>query len=310
MKLVIVVAMMVLFSAGNALAQYSSTNQPAAEGYIDQMSLERCRTDLRQCLEDIATAGADSTALLAALAERMGFSSVDEMLAADCRSRRGTWDGNQCLCAEPNHWFGSDESCCVPSTRRYERQMQECRDSGGSFSCRGGCRCPLGTQLMDGECRGEAATREEIDRLRNRIPQLESELGRIQGELDAAHAQGDDQADQIADLENQLAAAREALEELRVLLALREQQLRDALGTVVPPASPLPGTAEAIAEVAGGSAPNPLAPTTPPPEEDEEGNWCEENGWACAGIIIGALAGVAGVTVGIVEATRDIQVVQ
>lgn len=283
------VTMFVVFAVlcGNAAAQddvsMTEDQTPAALPTVEQ-----CLADLEACRQDIGAQTASAMDLLIQLAERQGYASVDDMLAADCRSRRGTWSGSgesgQCLCAEPNHWFGTEmhpETCCVPSTRRYENQMHSCLDSGGNFSCRGGCRCPMGTQLLDGECTGEAATREEVDRLRNRIPELEQQIAAMQAELDAARTQNDGQADQIDDLESQLDAARRALDELRTLLALREQQLRDTLGRV-PPAptptapAPFPGTAAAVAEAAGGTGhPGPLAPTPPPPEEgEEEGHFC------------------------------------
>lgn len=321
MRLVVIVVVMTV--AGNALAQYSSTT--GSEEYIDSLSIEQCRTDLRQCLADIGTAGADNTALLAALAERMGYSSVDEMLAADCRSRRGTWNGSECLCAEPNHWFGSDESCCVPSTRRYERQMHECRNSGGNFSCRGGCRCPLGTQLLDGACVGEAATREEIDRLRNRIPELESEVARLQAERDALRGQLDQaigQLDELDNIEDTVAEMQQQLAEmdaeLTFLRHLRDQYERHIerqalmigeLGGVppLPPGisdedDPLAPTPDILAAAAGGTERNPLAPPPASPEEEGDETWCEANpGW-CTLVILGSTAAAAGLTLGICAA--------
>jgi hypothetical protein len=304
------VTMLVVFAAlcGNAAAQ----TQTGSDANVDISSLlrngdaaedqtpaalptvEQCLADLEACRQDIGAQTASAMDLLIQLAERQGYASVDDMLAADCRSRRGTWQGGQngqggqCLCAEPNHWFGTEahpETCCVPSTHRYENQMHDCIDSGGNWSCRGGCRCPMGTHLLDGECTGDAATREEVDRLRNRIPELEAEVSRLQGELEAAQTRGDDLADRIAELERQLAAVNGELDNLRDLLALRETQLRDALGQVPPappspstpaPPAPLPGTAAAVAEAAGGTGhPGPLAPTPPPPEEgEEEGHFC------------------------------------
>ncbi len=304
MKLMVVVAT-VLFSAGNALAQQGYSFQSDTQTALP--TVEECLADLNECREKLGAETGESMDLLLRLAERLGFASVDDMLTSDCRSRRGTWSNGECTCTSPNSWFTEEsQECCVDNARAYSRRQESCRESGGNWSCRGGCHCPLGTQLLDGRCQGDAATRDEIDRMRNRIPELEADVARVQGELDAAREEGDGQADQISDLEGRLEAAQNALDELRDLLSLREQQLRDALGTVPP--APLPGTAEAIAEVAGGTAPGPLEPTPPP--EAEEGNWCTENGWACAGIIIGALAGLGGLTVGIVEATRDIEVTQ
>lgn len=279
-------------------------------GFDRDTTYARCRAgDLEACCDDYADCEEQQDRIGQMWTNAHG-QTFDQVAAADCRSRRGTWqqDG-RCTCAEPNHWFGTSEAseqCCTPNVRRYENHMQSCLDSGGSWSCRGGCRCPIGTQLLDGECEGEAATREEVDQMRNRIPELERQRADIQRQLEAAQADDEAQAGQIAELERQLEATNGELDNLRELLALREEQLRVALGRVPP--APLPGTAEAVAAAAGGTEPGPMEPLPPP--EAEEGNWCEENGWACAGIIVGALAGVAGVTVGIVEATRDIPVIQ
>lgn len=312
MKLVIMA--MVLFSAGNALAQTyqpdPNVSVPAAEpDPVGQMSLDQCRSNLRECIADIGEQGEDNSTQLVRLAERMGFASVDDMLSSDCRSRRGTWSNGECTCISPNSWFTAEtQECCVSSVARYERRMRACRESGGNWTCRGECRCPNeGQQLADGVCVGDATSREEIQRMRNRIPELESDVARIQGELDAALEEGDDQADQITDLEDQLTAARNALDELRDLLALREQQLRDALGTVPP--VPLPGTAEAIAEVAGGSTPGPLEPT-PTEEEKEEPHFCNASfGGVLLCYILPAVA-TTGLGVGIWAVTRDIEIHQ
>lgn len=245
--------------------------------------------------------------------------TFDEVAEAECRSRRGTWQDGQCNCANPNRWFGTTEApqqCCVPNVARYERRMHACEDSGGNWTCSGECHCNNpGQLLLDGECVGTATTREEVERMRNRIPELVADMARLEGELSAAQENGEDQTERIAELGRQLEAVNGELNDLRELLALREQQLRDELGRV-PPAPPgtthgldeIPGTAEAIAEAAGRSQPGPMEPVPPP--EEEEGNWCEENGWACAGIIIGTAAALTGATVGIVEATRDIEVTQ
>lgn len=306
MKLVIV-AMVIFSSAGNALAQPYPLSLPEPDP-IDSMPIDECRTNLRQCLDDIGGAGADNTARLSTLAERMGFSSVDDMLASDCRSRRGTWNGSECLCAEPSEWYTAEsQECCTPSVRRYEYRMRACQDSGGSWTCRGECRCPnQGQQLADGICVGDATSREEIERLRGRIPELERQITDAQSALDAAREQGEDQVDQIADLEDQLDAARNALDELRDLLAVRERQLRDALGQVPPapnplvtPPAPLPGTAEAIAAAAGGSEPNPLAPTPLPEEGEEEGHFCNRGFGEVLLCYILPAAALAGLGVGI-----------
>jgi hypothetical protein len=76
---------------------------------------------------------------------------------------------------------------------------------------------------------------------------------------------------------------------------------------------PLSPSPDVLAAATGETERNPLTPTpTPasPEDEGEEGNWCESNPWACAGIIIGAAAGLTGAIVGVVEATRDIEVTQ
>ena len=311
MKLVIMA--MVLFSAGNALAQTyqpdPNVSVPAAEpDPIGQMSLDQCRSNLRECIADIGEQGEDNSTQLVRLAERMGFASVDDMLTSDCRSRRGTWSNGECLCASPNSWFTEEsQECCTENTRAYSRRQESCRESGGNWSCRGGCRCPMGTQLLDGRCQGEAATRDEIDQMRNHIPELESEIARIQGELDQARTEGDAQADQISNLESQLAAAQNALDELRDLLALREEQLRDALGAVPP--APIPGSAEAIAEVARGSEPGPLEPA-PIDEGEDEPHFCNANfGGVLLCYILPAVA-TTGLGVGIWAVTRDIEIHQ
>jgi hypothetical protein len=261
--------------------------------------------------------------------------TLDERAAEDCRSRRGTWENGQCTCGGSNHWFGSTdapEQCCTPNVRRYENRMHACQDSGGTWTCRGECRCPNDAQqLVNGVCEGDAMTREEIDRMRTRLPELESELARLQAERDALRTQLDqalgqlDEVDNLADtvgeMEQQLAEMDAELSFLRHLreqyeefIARQAQTIADLGGIPpLPPGipdedEPFPGTAEAVAAAASGTAPGPMAPVPPP--EEEEGNWCSENGWACAGIIIAALAGAGGLTVGIVEATRDIEVTQ
>lgn len=302
----IMITAMVLFLTGNALAQPGYSFQ--ADDQTALPTVDECLADLNECREKLGDQTGDSMDLLLRLAERTGFASIDDMLISDCRSRRGTWSNGECTCTSPNSWFTEEsEECCVSSVARYERRMRACRESGGNWTCRGECRCPNeGQQLADGVCVGDATSREEIQRMRNRIPELEADVARVQGELETARAQGGAQADQISDLEDQLTAARDALDELRDLLALREQQLRDALGTVP---APLPGTAEAIAAAAGGSEPGPLGPTPPP--EAEEG---EETCWAwdreCPWILIGSLVSAGGLGVGIWAATRDIDIQQ
>ena len=167
----------------------------------------------------------------------------------------------------------------------------------------------MGTQLLDGRCAGEAATREEIERLRTRVPELEANVARLENELDAAHTQSEAQAGRIADLESQLAAANGELSSLRDELARLTAYVQTLGGTppTTPPA-PIPGTAGAVADAASGTEPGPLAPIPPPSEEGEESCW--EWDQACPWVLICTLIGAAGATVGIVEATRDIHVTQ
>jgi hypothetical protein len=191
--------------------------------------------------------------------------------------------------------------------------------------------------LLDGICVGDTATHDEVEQMRTRLPELESELARLQAERDALQASLDQAQEDLArvgELEGELTEVVASVEEmeqglvemdaeLSFLRHLREEYERHIerqailigeLGGIPPavptssPPAPLPGTAEAVAEAASGTEPGPMAPVPPPEEED--GNWCSENGWACAGIIIAALAGAGGLTVGIVEATRDIEVTQ
>jgi uncharacterized small protein (DUF1192 family) len=304
-----------LFGA-NAMAQTDpdDPNQlvsAAAPDPIDQMSIDECRNNLHQCLAEASAQAENSTALLTELAERMGFASADEMLASDCHSRRGTWSNGECLCASPNSWYTAEtEECCVENTRAYERRQDSCLDSDGSYSCRGGCRCPMGTQLLDGRCVGDATTREEITELRiirdERVPALEAEIARLQAELDRARAQGDTQAERIAALESELAAVRNQLDLLRDMLAAQGIAAPPEPPPVPPavpltPPAPFPGTPGAVIDAVGPPAPNPVIP---PPAEGEETDetWCEANpGW-CTLVVIGSGVAAAGLGLGICAA--------
>jgi len=156
-------------------------------------------------------------------------------------------------------------------------------------------------------CGGEAVNRERIQEMRDNIATLTAEaeeagqqIAALQAERDALQANLDRaQADlaRVGELEGQLAEVVASVEEmeqdlvemdaeLSFLRHLREQyeefiarqaQTIADLGGIppLPPGipdedEPLPGTREAIAAAAGGSQPNPLAPTTLPPEEGEE----------------------------------------
>lgn len=283
----------VFFVASAAMAQdddvTSQTSEADApvEATFGDMTLEACQADLADCQNQL---GEDSN-LLGLLAANRG-QTVDEMLASDCRSRRGTWQDGQCLCAEPNEWFTAEtQECCVLNPRAYLRQQSACAESSGTHYCRGGCRCPMGTQLLDGRCVGEAASREEIERLRARLPELETERDRVQTDLEAAQAAGGDQAEHIAQLEEQLV---EMDAEISSLRRLRDEQQRSI------------EQQSAMIAALGGVPPAPYTPPEPLPEsdgEDEGSNWCTRNGWACAGIIVGAIAAVAGATAGVVCAT-------
>jgi len=115
--------------------------------------------------------------------------------------------------------------------------------------------------------------------------------------------QGDDQADQIEELENLLAAAQRALDDLRDLLAVRERQLTEAIGR--PPAVPtpgeIPGETEARVEVArGDTEQNPLAPAPPPEEGEEKPHFCNASFGGVLLCYILPAAALAGLTTGIV----------
>jgi hypothetical protein len=293
-----------LFGA-NALAQTSEAD-PSANVSLPDDPLAECRGDgIEQCCTDLA----GCNGLLDGVAANRGQTPT-ELAQSDCRDRRGDLDGNVCSCNEPNSWFGTTDDphqCCVPSVARYERRMHACQDSGGSWTCRGECRCPnQGQELRDGVCVGDATTRQEITDLRRirdeEIPERERRIAELQRELDAAHAAGDARDARIADLESQLAAARGELDSLRGQLARLNDYIRSQGGTppLTPPA-PLPGTAGAVADAAGGTNSNPLDEVPVGPAETDE-TWCEANpGW-CTLVVIGSGVAAAGLGLGICAA--------
>lgn len=319
MKLIVTVIAMILPST--AFAQDPAADQ-SAETSADQsampndLTLEQCWSNLQNCYAKLQADNARYTALLAELAQRGGFHSVDEMLAQDCRSRRGTWQDNKCVCAEPSQWFTPEsEECCVPNPRAYGWNKSACDDSGGTYSCRGGCRCPMGTQLLSGHCEGEEATREEVERLRALIPELEAEASRLQGELETARASDEEDAASVAALEDELRAVRNELEWLRTLLAERDSYIRSLGGT--PPETPepppgegealtpdeeIPGASEAVAAVAAESMGQEPVRSAELPDDDK--SWCQENSGICALVIIGSTAAAVGLGFGIYEVVR------
>lgn len=297
-----------LFGA-NAQAQPNEAD-PNANVSLPDDPLAECRGDgIEQCCNDLA----GCNGLLDGVAANRGQTPT-ELAQSDCRDRRGNLDGNVCNCNEPNSWFGTTDDphqCCVPNVARYERRMRACQDSGGSWTCRGECRCPnYGQELRDGVCVGDATTRQEITELRitrdQRVPELEARIRELEAELERARANGEDQAERISALESELSAVRNQLDLLRDALAAQGIAAPPA-----PPAAPLapaddplrmnPETAEAAI---GPSTPNPVTDTIPPPAEGEETdeNWCEANpGW-CALVIIGSTAAATGLGLGICAA--------
>lgn len=300
MKLFTAIIVIVGLFGTNAVAQTDDLVSMPDPDPIDQMSADECRASLRQCLADISAQAAGNTELLNELAQRMGFASADDMLASDCRSRRGTWSNGECLCASPNSWYTQEsQECCVENTRAYERRQDSCLDSGGSYTCRGGCRCPMGTQLLDGRCTGDAATRQEITELRvirdERVPALESQIADLERQLAAAREAGEDQAERIAELERQLAAAQGELEFLRDALAARGIDAPEQ----TPEQDPLTIPPEVVVGAVDPSE-NPMADIPPPAESDE--TWCEANpGW-CTLVVIGSGVAAAGLGLGICAA--------
>jgi hypothetical protein len=124
--------------------------------------------------------------LMEQFAQDQGLASADEMFAADCRSRQGTWTNGRCQCASPDSWYGTDETlreCCVSDVQSHEQRKTVCEESGGDYSCRGGCHCPLGTWLSDGRCVGQAVTREEIEGARWRTNELQFKVDSLMEEL-------------------------------------------------------------------------------------------------------------------------------
>lgn len=278
-------------------ANVSLPDDPLAECWSN--GVEQCCTALDNC-----------TDLLTGVATNRGQTPT-ELAQSDCRDRRGDLDGNVCNCNEPNSWFGTTDDphqCCVASVARYERRMRACQDSGGSWTCRGECRCPnQGQELRDGVCVGDATTRQEITELRiirdERVPELEARIRELEAELERARANGEDQAERISALESELSAVRNQLDLLRDALAAQGIAAPPAPPLTSPPA-PIPGTAEAVAAAIGPSTPNPVTDTIPPPAEGEETdeNWCEANpGW-CALVIIGSTAAATGLGLGICAA--------
>ncbi|MBI5071392.1 hypothetical protein HZB93_00640 [Candidatus Falkowbacteria bacterium] len=306
----------------------------------------QCCTDYGDCVQNLG----DNSEQCAAVARLCGHQDLDAAMREGCQQRNAIVQGSECACAAGLSWNNeSDKVCCTANPATYERRRNACEHSGGTYHCnsRGGwCGCPLGMSHPieeDGDvdyssCTGEAVNRERLQAMRDNIATLTAEveeagqqIAALQAERDALRAQLDQTLSQLAELDNledtvgemeqrlaemdaELSFLRHLRDQYEEFIARQAQTIADLGGIPpLPPGipeedEPLPGTAAAVAEAAGGSRPGPMEPLPPP--EEEEGNWCSENGWACAGIIIGAAAALAGATVGIVEATRDIQVTQ
>jgi uncharacterized coiled-coil protein SlyX len=309
-----------LFGA-NALAQTSEADPNAPVSLPDDPGTQPPANCENGNLEQCCTALDDCTDLLSGVAANRS-QTPDQIAQGDCQSRNGIWQNSLCECteADPNrHWFASDESpreCCVTNLRAYERRKNACNSEGdgwerGTWSCRGGCRCPMGTHLLDDRCAGEATTREEIDRLRQQEHDLTLRVQQLTTELTAAHADDGTQANRIADLDSQLAAARRELDLLRDELARLTAYVQSIGGTPPPappavpltPPAPFPGTPGAVADAVGGSE-NSMTDIVPPPAEGEETDesWCEANpGW-CTVVIIGSAMAATGLGFGICAA--------
>jgi hypothetical protein len=141
---------------------------------IGQMSADECRSQLKACFSSFAHQERYYLELLSGLALRMGFGSSDEMLAVDCRDRRGVWSNGECLCPEPYSWYAEEtRECCVTDPVVYEHRLNLCFDSGGEFSCLGGCLCSPGQELSEDQCAGRPVAVEVVDGAEARTAVLE-----------------------------------------------------------------------------------------------------------------------------------------
>jgi hypothetical protein len=217
-------------------------------------------------------------------------------------------DNDKTCCTTNPATYERRRSACERSGGTYH-----CSSRGGWCGCPLGMSHPIDE---DGHtdyrtCSGEAVNRERIQAMRDEIATMAAqaeEAGRqiaalqtereiLQGQLEQARANlalAEDLERQLEEIERSLDEMEREFVEMDAELSFLRNRRREyerhierqalMIGELggIPPAAPtpdnepLPGTREAVAAAARDTGSDPLAPTTPPPEEGEETAWCNQ----------------------------------